>query len=116
MGEKSPESPKKLGKDYQESSNSGCETDDYEDELLQKRQMTMGDDTKSGIKQKEKSKLRPSERVPSIEELKKLGSSPDSDRLEGNQHFGTRKQNLRRGRKVLPPPGLSDDDFADLDY
>ncbi len=34
MGEKSPESPKKLGKDYQESSNSGCETDDYEDELL----------------------------------------------------------------------------------
>ena len=76
----------------------------------------MADDTKTGIKSKDKSKYRPTGRISDIEEIKKLGSSPDSDGLEGNQHFGTRKSINRRARKVLPPAGLSDDDFADLDY
>ena len=87
--------------------------------MLQQRQMTMGNETQLGdSKQRDKSKHKSLERgAVDHEELKKFGSSPEEGgALEGSQHFGSRKQNMRRARKVHLPPGLSDDDFADLDY
>jgi len=100
FGEADPASPTKPGHKQLDSSNSGCETDEDEGELGMPSLAPQ-------LKREEQSKRKYDD-----EELKRLGSTPES--TEGGQNFG--KSSVRCKRRGMPPPGLSDDDFADLDY